>query len=105
MWAYDLAFLILGGRRHFRQRGSYKRGRKRRSSEAYRPSAVRTVWQNSRLAACALQPARILQNGSVACDYGGEKGKPGLAGLTTSPSCPIAREQPTIKQLPIGETS
>jgi hypothetical protein len=53
----------------------------------------------------ALQPACILQKGREACDWDGEKRDPGFAGLSTSSSCLIAREQPTIKQLPIGETS
>jgi len=34
-----------------------------------------------------------------------KKGSRGLVGLSTSSSCPIAREQPTIGQLPMGETS
>src|SRR2546430_8006804 len=104
MWAYDLAFLIVGGRKHFRERAPTSVAEEVVVRRTDLP--LLTVWQNSRLAACALQPACILQNGSAAaCDDGGEKRKPGLAGLSTSSSCAIAREQPTIGQLPMGETS
>ncbi len=67
MWAYDLAFLILGGSQRFRERAPTSVAEEVVVGHTELQSAG-TVWQNSRLVACALQPACILQNGREACD-------------------------------------
>ena len=67
MWAYDLAFLILGGSQRFRERAPTSVAEEVVVGHTELQSAG-TVWQNSSLVACALQPACILQNGREACD-------------------------------------